>query len=150
MTNSYKWGATRGGQPSPHKLAFGVELGLNSNSSRMWTFNTLLSHNESVSVFLYACIQVARFYIYLYCCFLCLQVWVIFYQWMCNSATSHSLDFISNKIFLLQVIGINSKFPGEILNVTTNWNVVVNVKNDLDEPLLLTWYHNYVLCRMIM
>ncbi|CAL5191952.1 unnamed protein product [Lathyrus oleraceus] len=38
-----------------------------------------------------------------------------------------------------QVIGINKQFPGPILNVTTNWNVVVNVKNDLDEPLLLTW-----------
>ncbi|MCH91494.1 monocopper oxidase-like protein SKU5-like, partial [Trifolium medium] len=40
---------------------------------------------------------------------------------------------------LLEVIGINKQFPGPILNVTTNWNVVVNVKNDLDEPLLLTW-----------
>lgn len=38
-----------------------------------------------------------------------------------------------------QVIGINGQFPGPILNVTTNWNVVVNVKNELDEPLLLTW-----------
>ncbi|OVA06281.1 Multicopper oxidase [Macleaya cordata] len=38
-----------------------------------------------------------------------------------------------------QVIGINGQFPGPILNVTTNWNVVVNVKNHLDEPLLLTW-----------
>jgi hypothetical protein len=41
------------------------------------------------------------------------------------------------------VIGINEQFPGPILNVTTNWNVVVNVKNDLDEPLLLTWYINF-------
>ncbi|KAF5746269.1 monocopper oxidase-like protein SKU5 isoform X1 [Tripterygium wilfordii] len=38
-----------------------------------------------------------------------------------------------------QVIGINGQFPGPVLNVTTNWNVVVNVKNDLDEPLLITW-----------
>ncbi|KAK4751048.1 hypothetical protein SAY87_004530 [Trapa incisa] len=38
-----------------------------------------------------------------------------------------------------QVIGVNGQFPGPILNVTTNWNVVVNVKNDLDEPLLITW-----------
>ncbi|TVU47013.1 hypothetical protein EJB05_06589, partial [Eragrostis curvula] len=29
--------------------------------------------------------------------------------------------------------------PGPALNVTTNWNVVVNVRNALDEPLLLTW-----------
>ncbi|KAF4367558.1 hypothetical protein CsatB_024785 [Cannabis sativa] len=38
-----------------------------------------------------------------------------------------------------KVIGINGQFPGPILNVTTNWNVVVNVKNHLDEPLLITW-----------
>lgn len=41
-----------------------------------------------------------------------------------------------------QVIGINGEFPGPVLNVTTNWNVVINVKNDLDEPLLLTWLVN--------
>uniref|UniRef100_A0A2P2J2V7 Monocopper oxidase-like protein SKU5 isoform X2 n=1 Tax=Rhizophora mucronata TaxID=61149 RepID=A0A2P2J2V7_RHIMU len=38
-----------------------------------------------------------------------------------------------------QVIGINGQFPGPILNITTNWNLVINVKNKLDEPLLLTW-----------
>jgi len=38
-----------------------------------------------------------------------------------------------------QVIAINGKFPGPIINVTTNNNVVVNVKNKLDEDLLLTW-----------
>ncbi|PUZ41066.1 hypothetical protein GQ55_9G473400 [Panicum hallii var. hallii] len=38
-----------------------------------------------------------------------------------------------------KVIGINGQFPGPPLNVTTNWNVVVNVRNALDEPLLLTW-----------
>ncbi|KAK1305522.1 Monocopper oxidase-like protein SKU5 [Acorus calamus] len=38
-----------------------------------------------------------------------------------------------------QVIAINGKFPGPIVNVTTNWNVVVNVQNNLDEPFLLTW-----------
>ena len=41
---------------------------------------------------------------------------------------------------MFQVIGIDGRFPGPVLNVTTNWNVVINVKNDLDEPLLLTWY----------
>ncbi|KAM0883452.1 hypothetical protein ACQ4PT_031639 [Festuca glaucescens] len=39
----------------------------------------------------------------------------------------------------LGVIGINGKFPGPVVNVTTNWNVVVNLLNDLDEPLLITW-----------
>ncbi|XP_059666960.1 monocopper oxidase-like protein SKU5 [Cornus florida] len=38
-----------------------------------------------------------------------------------------------------QVIAINGKFPGPTLNVTTNYNVVVNVKNKLDENLLITW-----------
>ncbi|XP_042454113.1 monocopper oxidase-like protein SKU5 [Zingiber officinale] len=38
-----------------------------------------------------------------------------------------------------QVIGINGQFPGPIVNVSTNWNVVVNILNDLDEPLLITW-----------
>ncbi|KAI7733137.1 hypothetical protein M8C21_013290 [Ambrosia artemisiifolia] len=38
-----------------------------------------------------------------------------------------------------QVIAVNRNFPGPTLNVTTNYNVVVNVKNNLDESLLLTW-----------
>ncbi|PSR93343.1 Monocopper oxidase-like protein [Actinidia chinensis var. chinensis] len=38
-----------------------------------------------------------------------------------------------------QVIAVNGKFPGPILNVTTNYNVVVNVKNKLDENLLIAW-----------
>ncbi|KAM0069178.1 putative L-ascorbate oxidase [Helianthus debilis subsp. tardiflorus] len=38
-----------------------------------------------------------------------------------------------------QVIAVNGKFPGPTLNVTTNYNVVVNVKNRLDESLLITW-----------
>ncbi|KAL6954191.1 Monocopper oxidase-like protein sku5, partial [Sarracenia purpurea var. burkii] len=37
-----------------------------------------------------------------------------------------------------QVIAVNGKFPGPILNVTTNYNLVVNVKNKLDENLLIT------------
>ncbi|CAD5191272.1 unnamed protein product, partial [Musa acuminata subsp. malaccensis] len=38
-----------------------------------------------------------------------------------------------------KVIAISKQFPGPIMNVTTNWNVVVNVLNSLDEPVLLTW-----------
>ncbi|XP_010536535.1 PREDICTED: monocopper oxidase-like protein SKS1 [Tarenaya hassleriana] len=38
-----------------------------------------------------------------------------------------------------QVIAINKQFPGPLLNATTNNHVVVNVQNELDEPLLLTW-----------
>ncbi|XP_071736246.1 monocopper oxidase-like protein SKS1 [Rutidosis leptorrhynchoides] len=38
-----------------------------------------------------------------------------------------------------QVIAVNGEFPGPTLNVTTNYNVVVNVINKLDESLLITW-----------
>ncbi|KAL0331423.1 UNVERIFIED_CONTAM: Monocopper oxidase-like protein SKU5 [Sesamum angustifolium] len=38
-----------------------------------------------------------------------------------------------------QVIAINGKFPGPTLNVTTNNHVVVNVRNKLDEGLLIHW-----------
>ncbi|KAG7605699.1 putative L-ascorbate oxidase [Arabidopsis thaliana] len=38
-----------------------------------------------------------------------------------------------------QVIAVNGKFPGPVINATTNYNVHVNVLNHLDEPLLLTW-----------
>lgn len=57
----------------------------------------------------------------------------VFYDWTVSYLTTSPLAHKQ------QVIGINGQFPGPILNITTNWNVVVNVKNDLDEPLLLTW-----------
>ena len=38
------------------------------------------------------------------------------------------------------MIAINKEFPGPVVNVTTNYNVAVNVLNSLDEPLLITWY----------
>lgn len=38
-----------------------------------------------------------------------------------------------------QVIAVNNKFPGPVINITTNYNVVVNVRNKLDEDLLITW-----------
>ncbi|KAJ4833225.1 Monocopper oxidase-like protein sku5 [Turnera subulata] len=56
-----------------------------------------------------------------------------FFDWTVSYITASPLGVKQ------QVIGINGKFPGPILNVTTNWNVVVNVKNQLDEPFLLTW-----------
>ncbi|KAM3326037.1 monocopper oxidase-like protein SKU5 [Capsicum chacoense] len=57
----------------------------------------------------------------------------IYYDWTVSYIAAAPLGIKQ------QVIGINGQFPGPILNVTTNWNVVVNVKNDLDEPMLLTW-----------
>jgi len=38
-----------------------------------------------------------------------------------------------------QLILINGQFPGPNLNTTTNNNVVINIFNELDEPLLFTW-----------
>ncbi|XP_021907263.1 monocopper oxidase-like protein SKU5 [Carica papaya] len=57
----------------------------------------------------------------------------VFYDWTVSYVSASPLGVKQ------QVIGINGQFPGPILNITTNWNVVINVKNDLDEPLLLTW-----------
>ncbi|KAL7085045.1 hypothetical protein ACP275_14G258400 [Erythranthe tilingii] len=37
-----------------------------------------------------------------------------------------------------QVIAVNGEFSGHVLNVTTNYKAVVNVKNKLDENLLMT------------
>ncbi|KAF3652679.1 Monocopper oxidase-like protein SKS2 [Capsicum annuum] len=80
---------------------------------------------------------------YCYLLFLCLLLCLtaaslagdpyIYYDWTVSYITAAPLGVKQ------QVIGINGQFPGPILSVTTNWNVVVNVKNDLDEPMLLTW-----------
>lgn len=51
----------------------------------------------------------------------------------------------------LQVITINGMFPGPLINSTTNEFVHVNVFNNLDEPLLFTWYtlEDYLICFFI-
>ncbi|CAA3001438.1 monocopper oxidase SKU5 [Olea europaea subsp. europaea] len=79
------------------------------------------------------------------CCFLCFILVLylvavglagdpyVFYDWTVSYITASPLGVKQ------QVIGVEGLFPGPILNVTTNWNVVVNVKNDLNEPFLLTW-----------
>ncbi|KAK8481662.1 hypothetical protein V6N11_068351 [Hibiscus sabdariffa] len=38
-----------------------------------------------------------------------------------------------------RVIAVNGAFPGPVVNTTTNYNVVINVHNQLDEDLLMTW-----------
>ncbi|KAJ3683297.1 hypothetical protein LUZ60_013524 [Juncus effusus] len=57
----------------------------------------------------------------------------VFYDWHVSYMTASPLGVPQ------KVIGINSIFPGPVVNVTTNWNVVINVHNNLDEPLLITW-----------
>ncbi|XP_042506634.1 monocopper oxidase-like protein SKU5 [Macadamia integrifolia] len=57
----------------------------------------------------------------------------VFYDWTVSYMTAAPLGVQQ------QVIAINGKFPGPIVNVTTNNNVVVNVLNRLDEDILYTW-----------
>ncbi|CAN1345887.1 L-ascorbate oxidase homolog [Linum perenne] len=57
----------------------------------------------------------------------------IFFTWKVTYGTRSPLGTPQ------QVILINDEFPGPNINSTTNNNVVVNVFNNLDEPLLLTW-----------
>ncbi|PHT48927.1 hypothetical protein CQW23_13135 [Capsicum baccatum] len=44
-------------------------------------------------------------------------------------------------IYMLQVITINGKFPGPLINATTNDVVIVNVLNNMNESLLITWWN---------
>lgn len=57
----------------------------------------------------------------------------IFYQWDVTYGTLSPLGVPQ------QVILINGKFPGPNINCSSNNNIVVNVFNKLDEPLLFTW-----------
>lgn len=52
-------------------------------------------------------------------------------------------EFLTQRKLRMQVIGINGHFPGPIVEAKTNWNIVVNVENNLDEPFLVTWYEQY-------
>lgn len=56
-----------------------------------------------------------------------------FHTWNVNYATMSPLGVPQ------QVITINGLFPGPRINCTSNNNIVVNVFNNLDEPLLFTW-----------
>ena len=46
-------------------------------------------------------------------------------------------------VTFLQVITINGMFPGPLINATTNDIIHLKVFNDLDEPLLFTWYSKF-------
>ncbi|MQL81306.1 hypothetical protein Taro_013760 [Colocasia esculenta] len=58
---------------------------------------------------------------------------VVYFDWDVSYITAAPLGVKQ------QVIAINGQFPGPTINVTTNYNVIVNVQNDLDEPVLITW-----------
>ncbi|GAB2246183.1 hypothetical protein Droror1_Dr00001676 [Drosera rotundifolia] len=57
----------------------------------------------------------------------------LFFTWNVTYGTLSPLDVPQ------QVILINGQFPGPNLNTTTNNNIVINVFNNLDEPLLFHW-----------
>ncbi|VFQ75280.1 unnamed protein product [Cuscuta campestris] len=56
-----------------------------------------------------------------------------FYEFTATYGTKSLLGFPQ------EVILINGQFPGPTLNTTTNDNIVLNLINKLDQPLLLTW-----------
>ncbi|PIN20405.1 Multicopper oxidase [Handroanthus impetiginosus] len=57
----------------------------------------------------------------------------IYQTWIVNYTTLAPLG-VPQKI-----ITINGSFPGPKINCTSNNNIVINVFNNLDEPLLFTW-----------
>ncbi|KAI4383393.1 hypothetical protein MLD38_009235 [Melastoma candidum] len=71
--------------------------------------------------------------------FLCLVSAVLaddpyrFYTWTATYGTAYPLGVPQ------QVILINGQFPGPRLDVVTNDNIVLNLINKLDQPLLITW-----------
>ncbi|XP_019195538.1 PREDICTED: L-ascorbate oxidase homolog [Ipomoea nil] len=56
-----------------------------------------------------------------------------FYNWVVQYGTISPLGVKQRGIL------INGQFPGPEINVITNENVIVNVINKLDEPILFTW-----------
>ncbi|KAL5557870.1 hypothetical protein UlMin_034081 [Ulmus minor] len=57
----------------------------------------------------------------------------VFYDWTVSYSKRAPLGVEK------QVIVINDQFPGPLLNATTNDVVSVNIRNNLNEPFLLTW-----------
>ncbi|KAL5717221.1 L-ascorbate oxidase [Ranunculus cassubicifolius] len=57
----------------------------------------------------------------------------LFYTWNVSYGTLSPLGVPQ------QVILINNQFPGPEINCTSNNNIIVNVFNNLDEPLLFSW-----------
>ncbi|XP_022845466.1 monocopper oxidase-like protein SKU5 isoform X2 [Olea europaea var. sylvestris] len=56
----------------------------------------------------------------------------------CSAKTRENVQQCFKEL-TMKVITINGMFPGPLINATTNDVVHVNVFNNLDEPLLITW-----------
>lgn len=61
----------------------------------------------------------------------------IFLEWNVSYGTRSPLGTLQ------QIILINDEFPGPNINSTTNNNIHVNVFNNIDEPILFTWWLIY-------
>uniref|UniRef100_A0A0D9V743 L-ascorbate oxidase n=1 Tax=Leersia perrieri TaxID=77586 RepID=A0A0D9V743_9ORYZ len=57
-----------------------------------------------------------------------------FFEWKVTYGTRTILD-VPQKVIL-----INDAFPGPTINCSSNNNIVINVFNELDQPLLFTWH----------
>ncbi|XP_073302355.1 L-ascorbate oxidase homolog [Primulina huaijiensis] len=57
----------------------------------------------------------------------------LFFEWHVSYGTIAPLGIPKQGIL------INGQFPGPVINCTSNNNIVVNVFNELDEPLILSW-----------
>ncbi|KAF5188573.1 Monocopper oxidase-like protein sku5 [Thalictrum thalictroides] len=58
----------------------------------------------------------------------------IYLEWDVSISTTIKPVFVNQP-----VITINGKFPGPLINATTNDFIHVNIFNNLDEPFLMTW-----------
>ncbi|KAI7734514.1 hypothetical protein M8C21_004370 [Ambrosia artemisiifolia] len=90
----------------------------------------MASYSSSSSSFLYCLLF---FYISLFVTFTFAEDPTVSYKFELTYITASPLGVPQ------QVIAINGKFPGPTINSTTNNNVVVNVRNKLDEDVLITW-----------
>lgn len=58
----------------------------------------------------------------------------LFFEWKVAYGTKSPMG-VPQKMIL-----INGEFPGPTINCTSNNNIIVNVFNQIDKPLLFTWY----------
>ena len=58
----------------------------------------------------------------------------LFFEWKVTYGTRSPMG-VPQKMLL-----INDAFPGPTINCTSNNNIIVNVFNQIDKPLLFTWY----------
>ncbi|KAE8787908.1 L-ascorbate oxidase-like protein [Hordeum vulgare] len=58
----------------------------------------------------------------------------LFFEWKVAYGTKFPMG-VPQKMIL-----INGEFPGPTINCTSNNNIIVNIFNQIDKPLLFTWH----------